>query len=187
MGFRFGTSADACDAAAVSVRYVDDTLAASRSLCCACLRRLVVARHPVVPFNEEGSSATGPLRWLDLVVHVRGGLHIAAAMPERQWVLGAAALPQAFRVPPFLCVPGKVVDELRSHVRSRLSRWAQIQLSDREVARALVYDLLVLVRSGYPPRLAARAWLRNAEGHRSEHIVRATCRILEEPATTGAS
>lgn len=85
------------------VRYVDDVLTLSTSLCCSCSARMVKQKHPGVPFEVEEVSSSGPVRWLDLLVHLGApSCHLALLQVERPWLSGADAVPKAYRVPPWL-------------------------------------------------------------------------------------
>lgn len=162
-GFNLSLSPAGLDEDLAAVRYVDDVLAISGCLCSGCLQRLVTTRHLGVPFGLEGEASEGGLRWLDLHVRVSAsGLHLTSAMSERSWVTGGADAPQVFRVQPYLGARVLAGPLLRCHIRGRLSRWAQLQLAEREVARSLLNDLLTLDRAGYPPGLCRALWLSNS-------------------------
>lgn len=86
-------------------------------------------------------------------------------MPELEWVTGRAPQPTKFRIRPYLGAQHVDPREVRSHVRARLSRWRQLRLSERELRRALAYEVLVMLRAGYPWRRLRAAWV----GHSSDH------------------
>lgn len=166
-------TAMSCTACLAQVRYVDDIITVSRAFCPECLASLVVDQHPGVPFTLEESSAQGAARWLDLLVYAkRSPVQLAPALPELPWILQEADVPKTFRLPPFLGERHMDVPGVRSHIRSRLSRWGQMQLSRRELVRVVVYEYLLFVRSGFPPRLVTTLWTSHSRDHREAAVVR---------------
>lgn len=120
-----------CDEQIASARYVDDT-------------SLVCRQHPGVPFSQQESSVRGPIRGLDMVIFAqRAPVYVAPSMPKLAWVLMGEDAPRTFRVPPFWGLAHLGAAGLRNHIRSRLSRWSQMQLARRQLTRALLYDMLL--------------------------------------------
>lgn len=180
----FGALVDSrsCDKAIAQARYVDDMLCLSRSVCPDCLAALIVAQHPGIPFAMEASSAQGALPWLDLVVHSRRHPpHICMQLAEREWVANGAPHPRRFRVQPFLGRRHADFAGLRSHIRSSLTRWAQVGLTDFELAKAFAYHVLLFLRADYPPRLVVDAWVRHSEGYDRRRVVLAVLDRLQLP------
>lgn len=104
---------------------------------------------------------------------------MATAKSEVAWLTGHADVPQSFRVAPFLGMPLLDRDRLRGHARSRLARWSCIRLQRRELVSALAYEMAIMLRSGYPPALAARAWSEHSQDYKQSEIVRLMCRRSE--------
>lgn len=173
------TAPDSCERLVTHARYVDDIVSVSTVFCLDCLTQLVQTSHPEIPFSREADSATEPVKWLDAVIHGRYlPPHVSTAKPELSWLCGHVDEPAAFRVRPYLDEATVDHTVLRAHVRSRLARWGEMQLSRRELVAAMTYDLLVLLRSGYPPRLATTVWARHAAGHRDGDVARLVGRHL---------
>lgn len=180
--------AAAMDEKVAQCRYVDDIVSVSATLCVGCLEDLVRDQHPGVPFSVEEDSRHGSMRWLDMQLHTqRFPMHVAPSLPELAWVLGESPVPKTFRLPPY--VGDMHVDgaSLRSHVRSRLSRWRQLRLSRRELTRAITYELLLFVRSGYGPERATECWARNSADHREGELVRVVARAFRDWALDQAA
>lgn len=114
--------------------------------CSDCLTQLIQTSHPEIRFSREADSAAEPVKWLDAVIHGRYlPPHVSTAKPELSWLYGHVDGPAAFRVRPYLDEATVDHTVLRAHVRSRLARWGEMQLSRRELVAAMTYDLLVLL------------------------------------------
>lgn len=170
--FDFADSS-ACRSAVALIRYVDDVIGVSRQICCSCLESLILGIHLGVPFASEHRSDEHPLLWLDVVVHARRWpIHVAMASPERPWLLLQAELPTKFRLQPWLGPGHCDQDAVRGHVRGRLSRWGQVRLAHAELVRAVLYDVLLFLRSGYPLRFVSAAWRKHSSDHSLAHLIR---------------
>lgn len=148
------------------LRYVDDEILASRILCCACLEAMVYAIHPSVPFSKEHGSDTGPVPWLDALIEGnRWPPRVLPAPVEPAWISGQAQNPVKFRVQPWLGIELMNDDLPRGHVRGRLARLTQMRHSDAEFLHAVGADILLLLRSGYPPPIVQGLWRRHGGDH----------------------
>lgn len=117
------------------------------------------------------------MRWLDMVLWPRPqGIHIATSMPELAWVMLDAEQPRTFRLPPYVGETHIDHSGIRAHIHSRLSRWSQLRLAKYEIMRALTYEILIFLRSGYPPQLIVQFWTSHAGDHRQAELVRATAK-----------
>lgn len=167
------------DAAVAQVRYVDDLITTSPVRCPACITQYVEAAHPGIPLTLEEHATAVPARWLDMLVHgSRLLLHLSMAKPEIAWLVGDAEVPKSFRIA--RCLGQGMVDRdrLRGHIRSRLGRWSAVRLNRTELVATLGYDMVVMVRAGYPRSLAAKLWADNARDYRDVEVVRLTARRL---------
>ena len=183
-GYAGWQTAEDYDEAVAATRYVDDVVALSLQLCARCLAELVQKQHPGVPFVVEHTSEAGPLPWLDVVVYAeRLPPHIAPALPERRWVLEGGAMPQTYRVPPYLGERHMDESALRSHVRSCLARFHQTQHAHREMSRAVLYEMLLLRRAGHPWSRSLRVWRSHSRDHRLAALVRRVCADVQARLT----
>lgn len=172
-GFEVMRTAADVQAMAACMRYVDDVVAMSTHLCLRCLEEMVVRSHPGVPFSVECSTAGAPgVAWLAVVIYpCRLPPHVSMAEPESAWVRLLANDPVKFRIPPYLGEQHLRGDTLRLHVRSRLVRWAHVQLARPELRRALHHDIMMLMaRSGYPWQRELTEWQRHAADLRARGL-----------------
>lgn len=172
-GWEMLQDAAQCRDSIAAARYVDDLILISRKFCPECLVSYGKSSHVGVPFNEEARAGAGPVQWLDAVVFAGGWpVHIEAARPETDWLTGVAALPGRYRVAPWLGGGRRAESEVYGHARGRLSRWSQMRTGRAELARNVLYDLLVLWRSAYPPAWVGRVWCDAARGHEHAEFLR---------------
>lgn len=179
------------DAWVAQARYADDVCTVSRALCEPCLESFTREQHPGFPFDTECRGNEGPMRWLDLLVRCgRWPPHLSMNLGERLWLTGQEQALSKYRIARVLGERHLDRHALRSFVRSRLSRWTQVQLASQEVPRALAHSMLVWCRSGYPWPAVRRAWLPHSAGHRlaghASAVARTLCPVLAARATTSA-
>lgn len=137
------------------------------------------AAHPGIPFAVEEHATADPARWLDMLVHGnRLPLHLSMAKPEIAWLVGDTEAPKSFRIAPYLGQDMVDRNKLRGHIRSRLARWSAVRLNRTELVATLVYDMVVMIRAGYPRPLVAKPWADNARDCKDVEVVRLTARRL---------
>lgn len=165
------------------IRYVDDLLAVSMSLCVPCLTRFAHLQHEGIPFSLQYSTDKGPLFWLDLMIYAaRAPPHISMCLHERDYILERSEVPGQFRVQPWL---GRQHFDGRTHranLRGCLARWGQAQLGHSESIRVLSYTVCLHVRVGYPHSLVFREWLAASHDHLYGALVEGVVALLRRAA-----
>jgi len=152
--------------AVAQLRYVDDVVLASFEVCSACLMAQILRQYPGVPFEVQ-PSVHGGTPWLDLLILPRGGREapMVVMLPqELRWLAGELRYPTRFRLPPYLGDRHVDRNVLRGMVRGRLARFRQVGLDFGGLRAALVNDLAIWDRSGYPADWSRKLWRHNVGG-----------------------
>ena len=66
--------------------------------------------------------------------------------------------PTRFRLPPYLGPATLAVEHLRSYVAGKVARWGQMGMRQTELQDAILYQLALWRRSGYPQPFALKNW-----------------------------
>ena len=140
-------------------RYADDLCMISRYLCRSCMAQVTDFIYPSWLTWEVAKGSASVQPWLDITWEIHGDMAVAGPKKlDLPYLLSEADAPAKFVLPPFLGSQHVDHDALRSRVLSCLSRWEQVGMLPETLVRALVGELAMWLRSGYPCRLIVHHW-----------------------------
>eukprot|EP00438_Fugacium_kawagutii_P023302 Skav226239 [mRNA] locus=scaffold1218:450682:453784:+ [translate_table: standard] len=136
----------------LGMRYVDDLLLVSFSLCHSCLQKLVKRIYSVdFSVNPEENEQT----WTDVIFcvdPVLGTISWTARNPNRAWVLSHGEKVKQRRVP-FLGRLQCPFGQLRGLLLSRATRLRELELPEKVQTTCMIEELQELILEGYPVTL----------------------------------
>ena len=148
-----------------ATRYVDDLALVSSSLCAACLNKLPDCMYEKPVVFEATEPTEHGLPWLDVWLQCDGlDLRVHAHGVEERWRSAASAglieLPTKFRLMPFQGCDLLDMDLLSALLNGKLNRLLSLDLSAKDMEKAVECELQIWVLHGYPLDIILKIWRR---------------------------
>lgn len=176
-----------CPSHVCCLRFVDDLLVVTSSICLQCVARWVQEVYS----GKFTMADAGPgwVPWLDLEVSSRHGSDVVYYRfldRGREWVLGRAPRPGRLAFSPYLGALPVAFSSLRSVMVGRQRRAEILGCSSMDVAHVLMSMALELVTNGYPLSLV-RAAIHSLPKTGSSVVARWAVRALHRASMGRAS
>ena len=139
-----------------AIRYVDDLLRFSSSLCSVCLKGETKTRyHGTIEWDDQDPTVDGQV-WCDLLLYVINdppSLRVRVKPYEIQWVTGEAPYPDKHHIPPFFGVSHVNSESLTGLISGRLARFRQVKMCFQDLVACIANEAFIYVQAGYPAKL----------------------------------
>ena len=160
---------------AAVLRYVDDILVMSKTLCLACTQKLVTAIYEgTMKFDDSGgrqvfefgNELQASVKFLDVfVVCDYSVLQFLYANPNELWVLGLGERQKHHQRVYSVPFENHEIELCIKQLRGRRQRWIQCGLHLYALRYAVLLDVLELLQDLYPCALIKRFWLAQPTGY----------------------
>ena len=161
------------------LRYEDDLLAMSHTLCGCCVKDCVLSAYSGEAAFEENldhevaDCQFSSNKFLDMIIKLTGqdctiDLHIANL--DFLDSTDPSCCPSKFRFAPPIGENHAVLERLAQNFMSRRARWCQLGLSPRQIVTLAAMDFLELSKYGYKGKCVLDAWYKSRDHHPSYAI-----------------
>ena len=162
------------------LRFVDDVLGISHTLCPSCLLAFLVEAYPakLSAVSGVGDTLGKPHIWTDVVLEVDGNQDVVVIPknPNREWLIGKSDCKERVLYTPWLGRPSMPFSVLRACLIGRICRMRALGLNEHWQVYRIAEDLAELACEGYPLHFLRKV-VHAIPASRTAHCLRKLVRL----------